>query len=170
MENIECTCKGKNPQCKKCSGRGYIENTIDEKSLHKLTDLEKRPSIKKTKIRLNERLEKLSKSELEKNAENIIALIDLKSKKQMQILNSIPFSTKTFRIDFKSKFESLKMLESEKQAIRKDLESLLTVSANKQVKIVVKFNHLLSNKLVDADSNKDLKQLRREYKKMNNRP
>src|SRR5690606_20044819 len=64
---------------------------------------------------LPENLELLSKNEVEGIAIKIIGDLDLKSKKQMQILNSIPFNTNTFRRDFGDKFELLGLIEAEKQ-------------------------------------------------------
>src|SRR5690606_40406828 len=78
---------------------------------------------KKSKIEsfLPKSFDKLIKTDVEEIAIKIIASLDLKSKKQMQLLNSIPFNTTTFRRDLKDKFESLEKLENEKQHLRNQL-------------------------------------------------
>jgi len=114
------------------------------------------------------KLDTLSKSEVEEIAINIIASLDLKSKKQMQLLNSIPFNTTTFRRDLKDKFESLERLENEKQHLRNELFVVDQEIVSKNYNSKFKFKHFLSDKQIDVSSNRQLKDLIREYKKLKN--
>jgi len=114
------------------------------------------------------KLDTLSKSEVEEIAVNIIASLDLKSKKQMQLLNSIPFNTTTFRRDLKDKFESLERLENEKQHLRNELFVVDQEIVSKNYNSKFKFKHFLSDKQIDVSSNRQLKDLIREYKKLKN--
>src|SRR5690606_16471181 len=123
---------------------------------------------KKSKIEsfLPAKLDALSKKEVEEIALKLIAALDLKSKKQMQLLNSIPFNTTTFRRDFKDKFESLEKLENEKQHFRNELFIVDQEIVLKNYKSQFKFKHFLSDKHIDVASNRQLKDLIREYKKL----
>lgn len=123
---------------------------------------------KKSKIEsfLPAKLHTLSKKEVEEIALKLIAGLDLKSKKQMQLLNSIPFNTTTFRRDFKDKFESLEKLENEKQHFRNELFVIDQEIVSKNYKSHFKFKHFLSDKHIDVASNRQLKDLIREYKKL----
>jgi|SRR5690554_1020516 len=123
---------------------------------------------KKSKIEsfLPKNLDTLLKKEVEEIALKIIASLDLKSKKQMQLLNSIPFNTTTFRRDLKDKFESLKNLEDEKQHLRNELFVIDQEIVSKNYKSHFKFKHFLSDKQIDVSSNRQLKELIREYKSL----
>lgn len=125
-------------------------------------------AIKKSKTEsyLPKNLELLSKEEIDEIAINIIANLDLKSKKQMQILNSIPFNTNTFRRDFKEKFISLESIENQKQNLRNELFVIDQLIVSKNYKSQFKFRHYLSDKHIDVTSNRQLKELIREYKKL----
>lgn len=123
---------------------------------------------KKSKIEsfLPKSFDKLTKIDVEEIALKIIASLDLKSKKQMQLLNSIPFNTTTFRRDLKDKFESLKNLEDEKQHLRNELFVIDQEIVSKNYNSHFKFKHFLSDKQIDVSSNRQLKELIREYKSL----
>lgn len=125
---------------------------------------------KKSKLQsyLPAKIDTLSKKEIDEIAIKIIASLDLKSKKQMQLLNSIPFNTTTFRRDLKDKFESLKSIENEKQHLRNELFIVDQEIISKNYRSQFKFKHFLSDKHIDVDSNRQLKDLIREYKKLKN--
>lgn len=84
----------------------------------------------------------------------------------MQILNSIPFNTTTFRRDFKAKFELLQKIEEEKQALRNDLDVISDALTTSKYTIAFNYGHFLSDKVIDVTSNRDLKTLIRAYKKL----
>lgn len=123
---------------------------------------------KKSKIEsfLPKSFDKLIKTDVEEIAIKIIASLDLKSKKQMQLLNSIPFNTTTFRRDLKDKFESLEKLENEKQHLRNQLFIVDQEIVSKNYNSRFKFKHYLSDKHIDVSSNRQLKELIREYKSL----
>lgn len=125
---------------------------------------------KKSKIEsfLPKSFDKLTKIDVEEIALKIIASLDLKSKKQMQLLNSIPFSTTTFRRDSKEKFESLENLENEKQHLRNQLFIVDQEIVSKNYNSHFRFKHYLSDKHIDVSSNRQLKELIREYKNLKN--
>ena len=108
----------------------------------------------------------MSKNEIDEIAIKIIAALDLKSKKQMQILNSIPFNTNTFRMEFRSKFEILDQIEAEKQHLRNELLIIDQEIVSKNYRSHFKFRHFLSDKDLDVTSNRQLKELIREYKRL----
>ena len=114
------------------------------------------------------KIDTLSKKDIEEIAVKIIASLDFKSKKQMQLLNSIPFNTTTFRRDLKDKFESLESLENEKQHLRNELFIVDQEIISKNYKSQFRFKHFLSDKQIDVTSNRQLKELIREYKKLKN--
>lgn len=123
---------------------------------------------KKSKIEsfLPKSFDKLIKTDVEEIAIKIIASLDLKSKKQMQLLNSIPFNTTTFRRNLKDKFESLEKLENEKQHLRNQLFIVDQEIVSKNYNSRFKFKHYLSDKHIDVSSNRQLKELIREYKSL----
>ena len=86
----------------------------------------------------------------------------------MQILNSIPFSSNTFRRDFKEKFENLRILEDEKVLLRNELLAIEGQLAIKKNSGNFRFKHFLSDKDIDVDSNRQLKDLIKEYKRLKN--
>ena len=95
-----CTCEGLDVKCKKCFGSGYINTDAPEKAIKSVP---KKGNVKQESF-LPENMNSISRKEIENIVPKIIDALDLKSKKQMQILNSIPFNTTTFRRDFKAKF------------------------------------------------------------------
>lgn len=117
---------------------------------------------------LPKKIDTLSKNDIEEIAIKIIASLDFKSKKQMQILNSIPFNTTTFRRDFKDKFQNLESLENEKQHLRNELFVVDQEIISKNYNSKFRFKHYLSDKQIDVTSNRQLKELIREYKKLKN--
>lgn len=127
-------------------------------------------TTKKSKLEsfLPKKIDTLSKNDIEEIAIKIIASLDFKSKKQMQILNSIPFNTTTFRRDLKDKFENLESLENEKQHLRNELFVVDQEIISKNYNSKFRFKHFLSDKQIDVTSNRQLKDLIREYKKLKN--
>lgn len=164
MRSEICICQGLNSNCKKCFGSGFISTETIDKSTNKGKGKKKQ----QFESFLPENLELLSKNEVEGIAIKIIGDLDLKSKKQMQILNSIPFNTNTFRRDFSDKFELLGLLEAEKQHLRNELLLIDQEIILKNYKSNFKFKHFLSDKDVDVTSNRQLKELIRAYKKLKN--
>ncbi|MBS7321660.1 MAG: hypothetical protein KIG55_08735 [Myroides sp.] len=164
MRSEICICQGLNSNCKKCFGSGFISTETIDKSTNKGKGKKKQ----QFESFLPENLELLSKNEVEGIAVKIIGDLDLKSKKQMQILNSIPFNTNTFRRDFSDKFELLGLLEAEKQHLRNELLLIDQEIILKNYKSNFKFKHFLSDKDVDVTSNRQLKELIRAYKKLKN--
>ena len=167
MKNEICTCKGLNTNCKKCFGSGYITLNTPKKNNFKQEKDKKKLNLKSQfKSFLPEKIDSLTKTEIDEIAINIISNLDLKSKKQMQILNSIPFNTNTFRREFGAKFELLELIENEKQHLRNELLIIDQEIVLKNYKSHFKFKHFLSDKNVDVTSNRQLKDLIREYKKL----
>lgn len=164
MRSEICICQGLNSNCKKCFGSGFISTETIDKSTNKGKGKKKQ----QFESFLPENLELLSKNEVEGIAIKIIGDLDLKSKKQMQILNSIPFNTNTFRRDFGDKFELLGLIEAEKQHLRNELLLIDQEIILKNYKSNFKFKHFLSDKDLDVTSNRQLKELIRAYKKLKN--
>ena len=121
-----------------------------------------------TAFNLPENIHTLDKTGLDTIIYDVIDRLDFKSKKQMQILNSIPFSSTNFRRDFKEKFVSLKFLEDEKILLRNDLQTITNIYIAKKYSGNFRFKHYLSDKEIDVDSNRQLKNLIREYKRLKN--
>lgn len=165
MEAVICSCQGLNPNCEKCFGSGYVPTKTSKKPATKQTDKKKINKKNQSQSFLPENIETLSKAEIDELAIKIIGSLDLKSKKQMQILNSIPFNTTTFRRDFYAKFELLELIETEKQQLRNELLVIDQEIVSKNYRSHFNFRHFLSDKDVDVSSNRHLKELIREYKK-----
>lgn len=115
---------------------------------------------------LPDTIESLSRKEIENFVPKIIDTLDLKSKKQMQILHAIPFNTTTFRRDFKAKFEQLGTIEVEKQSLRNELDIISNALSSSKYSVTLKYGHFLSDKVIDVTSNRELKTLIRAYKKL----
>lgn len=164
MRSEICSCQGLNSNCKKCFGSGFVSTETENKS----ADNKKGNKKQQLKSLVPKNLDLLSKNEVEAIAIKIIGGLDQKSKKQMQILNSIPFNTTTFRRDFGDKFELLSSLEVEKQHLRNELLIIDQEIILKNYKSNFKFKHFLSDKDLDATSNRQLKELIRAYKKVKN--
>lgn len=162
-----CSCKGLNSKCEKCFGSGYINLETGKKS--SLNHKEKKSGEKgklNSDFRLPENIDSLDKTELVNNIYEIIARLDFRSKKQMQLLNAIPFSATNFRRDFKDKFAILKNLEEEKIGLRNDLHTITQLFFVKKYSGNFRFKHFLSDKNIDVESNRALKDLIKEYKKI----
>ena len=157
-----CTCEGLDVKCKKCFVSGYINTDAPEKAIKSVP---KKGKVKQESF-LPENMNSLSRKEIENIVPKIIDTLDLKSKKQMQILNSIPFNTTTFRRDFKDKFALLQKIEEEKQALRNDLDEIATKLTTSKYTVEFKYGHFLSDKDIDITSNRELKTLNRAYKKL----
>lgn len=164
MRSEICSCQGLNSNCKKCFGSGFVSTETITKS----ADNKKGNKQQQLKSLVPKNLDLLSKNEVEAIAIKIIGGLDQKSKKQMQILNSIPFNTTTFRRDFGDKFELLSSLEVEKQHLRNELLIIDQEIILKNYKSNFKFKHFLSDKDLDVTSNRQLKELIRAYKKLKN--
>lgn len=165
MRSKICSCQGLDAYCEDCYGSGFVTINSPEIEVPKNSNKSKKSKTTTTYF-LPQSLEKLNKEEVEQLAITIIAALDLKSKKQMQILNSIPFNTKTFRRDFGAKFEALALLETEKQNLRNQLLVVDQEIVLKNYKSNFTFKHYLSDKDVDVTSNRQLKELIREYKRL----
>lgn len=163
-----CSCKGLDSNCKMCFGSGYVKSLTTDKS----SNQKDKKSVEKKKLKsvseLPLNIDSLGKPELINITTEVIALLDLKSKKQMQILNSIPFSSNTFRRDFKEKFANLKDLEDEKILLREKLTAIEKELVAQKISGNFRFKHYLSDKEIDIDSNRQLKELIKEYKRLKN--
>lgn len=167
MEMQICSCEGLDSNCKKCHGSGYARVSaaevksvaVPKKKADPGSPSSERPSS------LPENLDSLSRKELEAIVGKIIGLLDLKSKKQMQHFNSIPFTTTTFRRDFKDKFKALMELEGDKRFLRSEIDFILASESGKKYIKTLSFGHFLSDKDIDITSNKEIKTLIREYRK-----
>ena len=163
-----CSCKGLDSNCKMCFGSGYVKSLTTDKSPNQ----KDKKSVEKKKLKsvseLPLNIVSLGKPELINITTEVIALLDLKSKKQMQILNSIPFSSNTFRRDFKEKFAHLKDLEDEKILLREKLTAIEKELVTQKISGNFRFKHYLSDKEIDVDSNRQLKELIKEYKRLKN--
>lgn len=168
MKTEICTCQGLDATCKKCFGSGFLSGNDAKKSAPKNSTSKKEKRKQKYESYVPENLNDLSKAEVEALAVKIIGMLDLKSKKQTQILNSIPFNTNTFRRDYGSKFELLGALEAEKQHLRNELLLVDQEIVLKKYKSNFKFKHYFSDKDIDVTSNRQLKELIRAYKKLKN--
>ena len=157
-----CSCEGLNPKCKKCFGSGYMNTDVPEKAIKSAP---KKGNVQQESF-LPENMNSLSRKEIENIVPKIIDSLDLKSKKQMQILNSIPFNTTTFRRDFKDKFELLRKIEEKKQALRNELDVISKELTTSKYIVQFKYDHFLSDKVIDITSNRELKTLIRAYKKL----
>lgn len=164
-----CSCKGLNSKCEKCFGSGYENSPTLEKTV---SNQKEKKSVEKNKLKsvnnLPENIKSLEKTEVQKILLDIITLLDYKSKKQMQLLNSIPFSLITFRRDFKEKFAGLSILEDEKIVLREQLFVIETELISQKISGNFRFKHFLSDKDIDVDSNRQLKDLIKEYKRLKN--
>ena len=87
---------------------------------------------------LPDAIDSLSRKEIENFVPKIIDTLDLKSKKQMQILHVIPFNTTTFRRDFKAKFELLGKIEEEKQSLRNELDVISNALSSSKYSVAFK--------------------------------
>ena len=163
-----CSCKGLDSNCKMCFGSGYVKSLTTDKS----SNQKDKKSVEKKKLKsvseLPLNIDSLGKPELINITTEVIALLDLKSKKQMQILNSIPFSSNTFRRDFKEKVASLKDFEDEKILLREKLTAIEKELVAQKISGNFRFKHYLSDKEIDVDSNRQLKELIKEYKRLKN--
>lgn len=157
-----CSCEGLDPKCKKCFGSGYMNTQFPEETV-KTTP--KKGNVKQESF-LPDTINSLSRKEIENIVPKIIDTLDLKSKKQMQILHAIPFNTTTFRRDFKDKFVLLEKIEEEKQALRNELDEISNELTTSKYIVEFKYGHFLSDKVIDVTSNRELKSLIREYKKL----
>ena len=157
-----CSCEGLDPKCKKCFGSGYMNTQFSEKTTKAVP---KKESAKQESF-LPDTIESLSRKEIENLVPKIIDTLDLKSKKQMQILHAIPFNTTTFRRDFKDKFELLRKIEEKKQALRNELDVISKELTTSKYIVQFKYDHFLSDKVIDITSNRELKTLIRAYKKL----
>ncbi|KUF41534.1 hypothetical protein HX017_04210 [Myroides marinus] len=168
-----CSCEGLNPNCKICFGSGYAPSATQKKSAPK--QVVKKPVSKTIPYKeaelvyhLPKKTDALTKQEIEQITIKIINALDSKSKKQLQLLNSIPFNTNTFRRDFKDKFHNLTILETEKRHLRKELMVIDQIIVDKKYDSQFSFKHFLSDKDLDITSNRQLKEILREYKRLKN--
>src|SRR5690606_28530416 len=153
-----CSCKGLDSNCKMCHGSGYVNSLTSDKS----SNQRDKKSVEKNKLssvtEIPDNIDSLAKTDLVNITMKVIALLDQKSKKQMQILNSIPFSSNTFRRDF----------EDEKNALREKLYTIEKELVKQKISGNFRFKHFLSDQDIDVDSNRHLKDLIREYKRLKN--
>lgn len=157
-----CSCEGLDPKCKKCFGSGYTNTQFPEKIVKAAP---KKEPIKQKSF-LPDTFSSLSRKEIENIVPKIIDTLDLKSKKQMQLLHAIPFNTTTFRRDHQDKFELLGKIENEKQVLRNDLDAIAAALTTSKYAITFQYGHFLSDKVIAVTSNRELKTLLRAYKKL----
>lgn len=155
-----CACEGLDPKCKHCFGSGYVNVSESRKPAAA------QPKVSKSRTSIAPRIHEMTRAEMEAAIVRTIAEIDAKSKKQMQLLNSISFSTNTFRRDFKDKFANLHVLEDGKRFLRGELELIFREIADKKYAASFHYEHFLSDKDIDIDSNRELKGLIKSYRKL----
>jgi hypothetical protein len=161
-----CSCEGLNPKCEKCYGSGYMKTKASVKTETKTKKTVSKDNLTSETL-LSNNATNLHHKEIQNIADKIIATLDLKSMQQMRMLHSIPFNTTTFRRDFKDKFVSFGIMEEEKRALRSELDKLAKELTKNKFQANFKFNHLLSDIDIDVTSNRQLKTLLRQYKKLN---
>lgn len=166
MKTEICSCQGLDANCKKCFGSGFASVNDAKKAAPKNKDAKKEKKKQQYESFVPGNLDALSKYEVEEIAVKIIGSLDLKSKKQMQILSAIPFNTNTFRRDHGEKFEFLGVIEAEKQHLRNELLIIDQEIVMKNYKSNFKFKHFFSDKDLDVTSNRQLKELMRAYKRL----
>ena len=161
MEIIDCSCKGINPSCEKCFGRGYYDNsTIHNEKQFQNYPVEKTKEKEKTFI---EEIGKLNANEIESLAKKLIEIIDTVSAKQSAILFSL-FKTKYKRFPSdsekfkrKSHYDGINLLENEKKFLKGKLKEVIQQAIMVNKLIEPNFINPLSTVDVDISSKKQLK-------------
>ena len=146
-----CSCEGLDPKCKKCFGSGYMNTQFPQKIVKTAP---KKDTIKQASF-LPDNISLLTRKEIENLVPKIIDTLDVKSKKQLQILHAIPFNTTTFRRDFKAKFELLGKIEAEKQSLRNELAVINNALSSTKYAVDFIYGHFLSDKEIDVTSNRE---------------
>ena len=156
MEIIDCSCKGINPTCEKCFGRGYYDTSLvqDDKYFSNIP-LDKPREIKAT---FTEEISKLNGDEIESFAEKLIEIIDSKSKKQFQLFSSLfrqkwkkqPSKDEIF--ERKNLYAMINNLESDKIFFKGKLQEVVqqAIMVNRFIEPIYK--HSLSKIEIDTSS------------------
>lgn len=165
METLDCSCKGINPSCEKCFGRGYYDLNQQTRFFRDFAikvepDIDVKSNIN-AHINFETFAENLTKSELQKNIEIIIGKVDLLSKKQIMVLNTSSFRNRSYRRLFNVQFETLLAIEKKKKSLKWHISILVKFSKLKNNLILVRYKHFLSNLVLNTDSAKELKHIRR---------
>jgi hypothetical protein len=129
MEIIDCSCKGINPSCEKCFGRGYYDNsTIHSEKQFQNYPIELPKEKEKTFL---EELGKLNSDEIGLLAKKLIDIIDNVSKKQSIILINLfktkykRFPSESEKFKRKSQYDGINLLENEKKFLKGKLNEVI---------------------------------------------
>lgn len=169
MEIFDCSCKGINPSCEKCFGRGYFDLTtlhnykrFENFPIEKRQEKPQEKPIEKVETFI-EKISKLNAVEIGLLAKKLIDIIDLQSEKQSEIFLAL-FKTKYNR--FPSKIEKLKRkkqydmiynIENEKEIVKGKLRKAIKQGIIINKLIQPRFINPLSNMKVDTTSKSQLK-------------
>lgn len=164
MEIIDCSCKGINPSCEKCFGRGYYDiSTVHNEKLFENFPIEKPKEKEKTFV---EEIDKLDSKEIELLAKKLIDFIDAKSEKQFDTLLTLfkikykRFPSKIEKFKRKNLYDTINNLENDKKFIKEKLKEVVQQAIMVNKFIVPKFMNPLSNMEVDISSKIQLKVIR----------
>jgi len=157
MQIVDCSCKGINPDCEKCFGRGYYD--LDSLREIPIIHFLKKSEESKTNVELSfeEKISTLSVIEVRILILRFIKTIDSISNKQSQILLSIPFNSSRMSL-INVRISELNKLETKKKELQGKLDltckckqaELLNISA------ILKFKKLLSEIHIDSYSIEEL--------------
>lgn len=172
MSIVDCTCKGINPDCERCFGRGYYDTDItsEHKRIFVAKDnKEVKNSDTDKELPFSQKVKSLAKLEIEKLIRELIKSIDAISKAQSQILDTISFRKRAVYTISRNNLEKIYLLETKKKYLKTKLEVACNQAFFLKCSVDVKYNHSFSTKNIDTFSTKELKYLRRKFHKIKRR-
>ena len=168
MEFIDCTCKGINPSCEKCFGRGYynleiLNNSIKTVFVQDQEPIQKPPTFAEevrqfTKIEMEATLEKLTKAIDSKSAEQFEILHTLYIKNQKHMYSKIELNKR------RNLFTTVYQLQREKFFFKDLIKTICAEGFSKSYYFKINYSHPFSKKRLNFNSAVEIEILKNELR------
>jgi hypothetical protein len=171
MEITDCTCKGINPSCEKCFGRGYYDAEISNNSIKTLFVKDQEP-IKKPPT-FAEEVREFTKIEMEVLLEKLTKAIDFKSAEQFQFLHTLyiknqkPMYSKIELNKRRNLFTTVYRLQREKFFLKDLIKTICEEGFLKSYRFKVNYSHPFSKKRLNLNSMVEIEILKNELRSKN---
>ncbi|MDM1369030.1 hypothetical protein HX052_12125 [Myroides marinus] len=168
MSIIDCSCKGINPSCEYCFGRGYFDDEQSESKSKIIYPIIEKDSISRN-LTFEQKLDLMGLEDKQKLLKKLINLIDSKSIEQFNLLSQIYLKRRKSTLsqfEFskqKLKFSMINQLELDKIFLRDKINIMLqslNISKN------IEFLHEFSTKKISHKSKLEVRELIKKEKKL----
>jgi hypothetical protein len=160
MSIVDCSCRGINPECEKCEGKGYY-NTDNNSSKSRINFIKKtEDKSKEPELSFEEKVKNIPEKGLRIIIQKLVKEIDFIAIIQTNIIQSISFNHARIQ-NIYTQIEKLKIIENDKKKYRKNLEFACKQAELQNLKINIRHKRIMATKDIDDFSNEDFEKLKK---------